>query len=155
MHHVHVLTSVCIITWEAKILGLELRNLASCNVVINCCNAQQCMVSGVITIPWSQKIYIQLWNSNTLRKVNMDLLLQSSHVDFPCIHNIVVMELSQPTKLISMQMKYTPRSVLDTQHPILWNHFESHKYNYWQDLCTGGKKSNKLNLEGASLTYAN
>jgi hypothetical protein len=49
----------------------------------------------------------------------MDLLLQSSHVDFPCIHNIVVMELSQPTKLISMQMKYTPRSVLDTQHPIL------------------------------------
>jgi len=37
----------------------------------------------------------------------MDLLLQSSHVDFACIHNIVVMELSQPTKLISMQMKYT------------------------------------------------
>ncbi len=44
----------------------------------------------------------------------MDLLLQGSHVDFACIHNIVVMELSQPTKLISMQMKYTPRSVLDT-----------------------------------------
>jgi hypothetical protein len=37
----------------------------------------------------------------------MDILLQSSHVDLACIHNIVVMELSQPTKLISMQMKYT------------------------------------------------
>jgi hypothetical protein len=32
----------------------------------------------------------------------------NSHVDFACIHNIVVRELSQPTELISMQMKYTP-----------------------------------------------
>jgi hypothetical protein len=64
------------------------------------------MLNNAWLVVSSQSLEVK-GNSNTLRKVNMDILLQSSHVDLACIHNIVVMELSQPTKLISMQMKYT------------------------------------------------